>query len=251
MVAFLKKPQGNKDFHQIVEFLNASHIRYALTENPTIYVSLINQFWRTASARTLDNGKIELNTTVDGQDKTITEASVRRHLNWKTKTRTRKIGIRIPQSNVPSSVADENITKEMHDGLGRATTTASSLEAEQSSGNISKTQTKATQYGPSYPRTSSKGGHGCHVTIRNSPVQARPERLSNFPNEPPLGEGNTSRSGEGSMQLLELMDICTKLSDKVTTLENELKSTKAVYNKAFITLTKRVKKLEKKLKHKR
>nr|GFA53460.1 hypothetical protein [Tanacetum cinerariifolium] len=47
------------------------------------------------------------------------------------------------------------------------------------------------------------------------------------------------------------MAICTKLSDKVTHLENELTSTKAVYNKALITLTKRVKKLEKKLKHKR
>nr|GEU85654.1 reverse transcriptase domain-containing protein [Tanacetum cinerariifolium] len=53
------------------------------------------------------------------------------------------------------------------------------------------------------------------------------------------------------MQLLELMDICTKLSDKVTSLKNKLKSTKAVYNKALITLTKRVKKLKKKLKHKR
>ncbi|GKB57820.1 hypothetical protein Tco_0914006 [Tanacetum coccineum] len=31
------------------------------------------------------------------------------------------MGIRIPQSNVLSSVADEAITKEMHDGLGRAT----------------------------------------------------------------------------------------------------------------------------------
>nr|GEV53682.1 hypothetical protein [Tanacetum cinerariifolium] len=127
--------------------------------------------------------------------------------------------IRIPQSNVPSSVADEAISKEMHNGLGRAITTASSLEAEQGSGNISKTQTKATPSGQSSPRTRS--------------------------------EGNTSRSGEGSMQLLELMDICTKLSDKVTDLENELKSTKAVYNKALITLTKRVKKLEKNLKHKR
>nr|GFB53572.1 hypothetical protein [Tanacetum cinerariifolium] len=37
-------------------------------------------FWRTASARTLDNGEIELNATVGGQDKTITEASVQRHL---------------------------------------------------------------------------------------------------------------------------------------------------------------------------
>nr|GEV03630.1 ribonuclease H-like domain-containing protein [Tanacetum cinerariifolium] len=38
------------------------------------------EFWRTASVKTLDNGEIKLNATVDGQDKTITEASVRRHL---------------------------------------------------------------------------------------------------------------------------------------------------------------------------
>nr|GEY48735.1 hypothetical protein [Tanacetum cinerariifolium] len=160
--------------------------------------------------------KIELNATVDGQDKTITEASVRRHLNLadadgtstlptieifkqlalmgygegptspvgtqhtptvietspqlqnisitykKTRTRTRRIGHRIPQFNVPSSVADEAITKEMHDGLGWATNTASSLEAEQGSGNISKTQTKATPFGPSSPRTSLEGGPECH-----------------------------------------------------------------------------------------
>ncbi|GKA86607.1 reverse transcriptase domain-containing protein [Tanacetum coccineum] len=54
--------------------------RYALTKNPTIYVSPINQFWHTASTRTLDNGEIELHATVNGQDKTITEASVGRHL---------------------------------------------------------------------------------------------------------------------------------------------------------------------------
>nr|GEW53150.1 hypothetical protein [Tanacetum cinerariifolium] len=63
--------------------------------------------------------------------------------------------------------------------------------------------------------------------LGDKPVQARPERLSNLPNDPPLRE------------------------DKVTHLENELTSTKAVYNKDLITLTKRVKKLEKKLKHKR
>nr|GFA42472.1 hypothetical protein [Tanacetum cinerariifolium] len=106
-------------------------------------------------------------------------------------------------------------------------TAASSLEAEQGSGNISKTQTKATPLGPSSLRTSLECGLGCPVTMRGSPVQARPKRISNLPNKPPLGE------------------------DKVTALENELKSIKAVYNKALITLTKRVKKLEKNLKHKR
>ncbi|GJV59286.1 putative ribonuclease H-like domain-containing protein [Tanacetum coccineum] len=80
MVAYLKKPEGSEGFHQIVDFLNASHIRYALTENPTIYVSLIKQFWETATARTLDNGEIELTATIDGKVKIVTEASVRRHL---------------------------------------------------------------------------------------------------------------------------------------------------------------------------
>ncbi|GKE38476.1 hypothetical protein Tco_1461881, partial [Tanacetum coccineum] len=149
------------------------------------------------------------------------------------------MGIRIPQCDVPTGIADEAIIKEMHDGLVRATTTASSLEAEQGSGNIAKTQTKATSSGPSSPRTSSEGGPGCHFTMGDIPVQARPERVSNLPNEPPLREGNTSRSGEGSMQLLELINLYTNLSDKVTSLEDELASTKAVYNKAHITLTKR------------
>ncbi|GKC66943.1 hypothetical protein Tco_1099541, partial [Tanacetum coccineum] len=75
------------------------------------------------------------------------------------------MGIRIPQSDVPSYVADEAIIKEMHDGLVRTTTTASSLEAEQGGGNIAKTQTKATSSGQSSPRTSSKGGLGCHFTM--------------------------------------------------------------------------------------
>ncbi|GJV71372.1 hypothetical protein Tco_1491367 [Tanacetum coccineum] len=83
------------------------------------------------------------------------------------------------------------------------------------------------------------------------PVQDRPERVSNLPNKPPLGEGNTSRSGKGSMQLLELINLFIKLLDKVTSLEDKLASTKAIYNKTLITLTKRVTKLEKQLKHKR
>ncbi|GJT49128.1 hypothetical protein Tco_0975285 [Tanacetum coccineum] len=80
MVAYLKKTEGSEGFYQIVDFLNASHIRYAFTENLTIYVSLINQFWQTATTRTLDNGEIELTATIDGKVNIVTEASVRRHL---------------------------------------------------------------------------------------------------------------------------------------------------------------------------
>ncbi|GKC66576.1 hypothetical protein Tco_1099174, partial [Tanacetum coccineum] len=50
------------------------------TENPTIYTSLIQQFWQTASTNTLEDGEVEITATIDGQLKTITEASLRRHL---------------------------------------------------------------------------------------------------------------------------------------------------------------------------
>ncbi|GKB46115.1 hypothetical protein Tco_0896868 [Tanacetum coccineum] len=80
-VPYLKKPYlGVKDSIDIVDFLNGSHIRYALTKNPTIYVSLIKKFWQTATVRIVDNRDQEITATIDGKEFTITEASVRRHL---------------------------------------------------------------------------------------------------------------------------------------------------------------------------
>ncbi|GKA64462.1 hypothetical protein Tco_0764068 [Tanacetum coccineum] len=80
MVAYLLKPEGSEDFHQIVDFLNTSHIKYALTENPTIHVSLIQQFWQTISASTSEDGEMEITANIDGRVKTVTEASIRRHI---------------------------------------------------------------------------------------------------------------------------------------------------------------------------
>ncbi|GJZ58744.1 hypothetical protein Tco_0614560 [Tanacetum coccineum] len=51
---------------------------YALTKNPTIYVSLIEKFWQTIIVRIVDNGEQEINATVDGKEFTITEASAPR-----------------------------------------------------------------------------------------------------------------------------------------------------------------------------
>ncbi|GKA10935.1 hypothetical protein Tco_0690368 [Tanacetum coccineum] len=81
MVAYLKKPTGSEGFQEIVDFLNGSHIRYALTTNHTIYVSLIEKFWQTTTVKTVDNGEQEITARVDGKEFTITEASNRRHLH--------------------------------------------------------------------------------------------------------------------------------------------------------------------------
>ncbi|GJV17645.1 putative ribonuclease H-like domain-containing protein [Tanacetum coccineum] len=71
---------GSEGFQEIVDFLNGSHIRYALTKNPTIYVSLIKKFWHTATVKIFNNEEQEINAIVDGKEFTITKASVRRHL---------------------------------------------------------------------------------------------------------------------------------------------------------------------------
>ncbi|GJW86218.1 putative reverse transcriptase domain-containing protein [Tanacetum coccineum] len=80
MVAFLEKSTGSEGFHQVIDFLNRSHICYALTKKPDVYISFIKQFWRSAEATTDDNGEVQITTTIDGHSMTITEASLRRHL---------------------------------------------------------------------------------------------------------------------------------------------------------------------------
>ncbi|GKD69772.1 hypothetical protein Tco_1323862 [Tanacetum coccineum] len=79
MVAFLSKPTESEGFEQIVDFLNANPIRYALTINPTIYTSCIEQFWATVKVKTA-NGEVQLQALVDGKKIIITESTVRRDL---------------------------------------------------------------------------------------------------------------------------------------------------------------------------
>ncbi|GKA15552.1 putative ribonuclease H-like domain-containing protein [Tanacetum coccineum] len=96
--------------------------------------------------------------------------------NWKPKRK----DTRVPQPSGPTDiVVDEAVHKEMGDSLVRVATTASSLEAEQDSGNINKTRSKATLNEPSSPGTSSGSGP----------------------------RGNTLRSDEDRIKLNELMEL--------------------------------------------
>ncbi|GKC86063.1 hypothetical protein Tco_1141780 [Tanacetum coccineum] len=84
MVAILEKTEHNSDFHQIVDFLEASYIRYALTVRPTVYVSHIRQFWSTARIETTDAGT-KIIAQVYGTQRTIYESSIRKDLKLKDK----------------------------------------------------------------------------------------------------------------------------------------------------------------------
>ncbi|GKE63935.1 hypothetical protein Tco_1514302 [Tanacetum coccineum] len=157
MVAFLSKPEESDEFEQIVDFLNAHLIKYALTINPTIYTSCIEQFWSTIKAKTI-NGEVQLRALVDGKKLIVTEASIRRDLQ---------------------------------------------LEDED--------------------------GVDC---LLNSTIF---EQLA-------LMGGNTLQSGQDSLKLNELMELCTNLQTRVLDLE-KIKTTQRV---KIDSLKRRVKKLEKK-----
>ncbi|GJZ29468.1 hypothetical protein Tco_0574115 [Tanacetum coccineum] len=101
-----------------------------------------------------------------------------------------------------STIRDETVYKEWEDIMERAATTASSssLQSGQCSG----------------PR--------CQDTILGGGVdaQTRIETTSKQSNDPPLSRGYTLGSGEDSMKLLELMELCTKMSDLVSKKKREM-----------------------------
>ncbi|GKF87413.1 hypothetical protein Tco_0258290, partial [Tanacetum coccineum] len=107
---------------------------------------------------------------------------------------------------------DEAVHKELGDRLVRAATTASSLEAKQGSGNITKTRSKATPNESSSLGTTSGGGP----------------------------RGNTLRSDEDRLKINELMELYTNLQKKVLDLE-KIKTTQA---NEIASMKRRVKKLE-------
>nr|GFA45784.1 hypothetical protein [Tanacetum cinerariifolium] len=76
MVAYLNKSDASKGFNQIIDFLNGIYIAYALTVNPTIYVSCIKQFWNTVAVKQ-SNDVTMLQALVDKKKVVVTEATIR------------------------------------------------------------------------------------------------------------------------------------------------------------------------------
>ncbi|GJQ91803.1 putative ribonuclease H-like domain-containing protein [Tanacetum coccineum] len=110
-------------------------------------------------------------------------------------------------------IANETVIKEWEGRMERATTTASSLEAEQDSGNINRTQSMATLNESLSQETSLGSGPMCQDTILGgAEAQIRFEAASKQSNDPPLSRVNTLGSEEDNMKLKELIEFCTKLS---------------------------------------
>ncbi|GJS81425.1 hypothetical protein Tco_0747966 [Tanacetum coccineum] len=257
LVVFFTKSAESEGFEQIVDFLNASSIKYTLTVNPTIYTSCIEQFWSTIKAKMV-NGEVQLQALVDGKKIVVNKAYVRRYLQLEDadvfldnqlEGMINHNRIYIAPSHTKKVFGNmkrqgKDFSGRVTPFLERATTTATGLDAEQDRGNISKTQSKAIPNEPSSIRTSSCGGPRRQDTMGDTIAQTRSENVSKSSNDPMLAGVNTPRSGDDSMQLKELMEFCNKLQQRVLDLEN----TKTAQAQEITSLKKRVKKLERKKK---
>ncbi|GKC14565.1 retrovirus-related pol polyprotein from transposon TNT 1-94 [Tanacetum coccineum] len=228
--------------------------------NATIFVELTRMgerlFWKRntlISTKTLKNegmvqaqeemGEGSANPTDPHHTPTIIQPSTSQPQKKQKPRKPKRKDTEVPQPSGPTdNVADEAVYEEMDDSLERAATTATSLDAEQDRGNINKTQSKATLNEPSSLGTSSGSGPRRQETMGDTIAQTGFENVSKLSNDPLLARGNTLRSGEDSLKLKELMELCTNLQNRVIDLEK----TKTSQAQEITSLKRRVKRLEKK-----
>nr|GEU83231.1 RNA-directed DNA polymerase, eukaryota, nucleotide-binding alpha-beta plait domain protein [Tanacetum cinerariifolium] len=299
MVVYLLKTEGSEGFYQIVYFLNSCHIKYALTKNPTIYTSLIQQFWQTVAANTLDTREVQITATIHGKVKLVFEASIRRHLKLEdsngisTLPNTEifeQLALMSPKktsweqfsSNIATAIIllatnkTFNFLKMIFEGmlkkLDRSTvsveshhTPLGSLTTSQPSFSSPsripiRQETKVPQ--PSSlththvaDEAASTGvdvrHRGAATTVSSLDVgqgSGNIDKTLSMHHDSPLLRVKTLGSDECSITLNELTVLCTKLSQKVKSLETDLKQTKKVYGVAYTKLIMKVKKLEKTIK---
>ncbi|GJR44417.1 hypothetical protein Tco_1312520 [Tanacetum coccineum] len=242
MVAYLVKSESSEGFDEIIDFLTSSHIYYALTENPIIFVSLIEQFWETTVLSTTEEGLQAISATIDGHEKLITEASLRRHL-------------KLEDAEGISSLTNEEIFEQLtHMGSKKTTwdqfssniATAIICLATSRRFNFSKFIFEAMVKNLDsphkfllYPSTTEEGLQAISVTI-DGHEQLITEASLRIHLKLEDAKGISLLSNEEIFEQLAHMGI--------DGLEKDLQQTKKTYSTALTKLVLRVKKLEYKLK---
>ncbi|GJX62905.1 uncharacterized mitochondrial protein-like protein [Tanacetum coccineum] len=134
MIAYLEKSMKNADFDKIVDFLTASPIRYSLT----VFANMRRQ------------GKAFLRTVTPLFPSMLASQAVDSEGSGQLSEPQHTPTTASPShSSGPTTlIADETVYEERGDSVERAATTAASLDAEQDSGNIIRTQSMTTRNEP-------------------------------------------------------------------------------------------------------
>ncbi|GKD18220.1 hypothetical protein Tco_1207378 [Tanacetum coccineum] len=267
MVAYLSKSDAREGFDQILDFLNASTIRYALTVNPTIYVSCIKQFWSTTKLKTV-NGVVQLQALIDGKKVFVSEAIIRRDLHLEDAK-----GVEcLPNNEIFEELAKmgakRNAWNEFSSTMASAVICLAIVFLDNKVDDMTSHHTKYTSHdltqkvfanmrrvGKGFSRNETplfdtmlvqpqtQADEDVEMPVdEEQPATIKPTHSS--PYDSPLTGVNPPRSEEGSLQLAELMAVCTTLQRKVDALEKD----KLAQATEILSLKKRVEKLKKRRK---
>ncbi|GJX35328.1 hypothetical protein Tco_0246885 [Tanacetum coccineum] len=237
LVAFLDKPEESEGFEQIINFLNPSSIRYALTVNPTNYTSCIKQLWATAKVQTI-NEEVQIQALVYEKKVIITKTSVRRALYLKDAKGTDCLPTATIFAELERMGAKTTVWNEFSSTMASAIICLATNQIFNFSKYIFNNMVKNLESGVKflmYPRRKQRKD--------SSPTKPIPDEDTNEEHVSTLSY-DLSQSGEDRLQLTELMSLCTSLQEKVLDLE-EAKTSQA---KEIASLKKRVKQLEKRRK---
>ncbi|GJV26471.1 hypothetical protein Tco_1379166 [Tanacetum coccineum] len=235
---FLKKPAESAGFAEIVDFLKGSHIRYALTHNPTIHDSLVKQFWQTATASTLADGTLELRATIDTLEYTITEASVRSKLQLADAS-----GI----SMLPNTEIFEGMGNMGYPTDGQAD--QAGTQSQPSSSTVPPPPT--SQPAPTESTTIPPTPVTEPTSEPSSPSTAPEHETMEHPFEQPSPEHQPSSPRQESDIPQTQAPTHTHEAETWHILEKDLKQTKQTMGNAIVKLVKKVKKMEKVVKSRR
>ncbi|GJR40127.1 hypothetical protein Tco_1215811 [Tanacetum coccineum] len=201
MVAYLEKSDENAKFHQIVDFLSTCSINYALTVSPTIYASYIEQFWNTATSKTVNSVK-QIHAIVDGKAVVISKSSVRNDLFFDDED-----GI--------TCLTNDDIFENL------ALMGWQSQAPRNHGGAPAQTRSERVLKQPNEPpllegHTSGSGEGRMEHTFELM------DTVPPTPHDSPLTGGYTLGSDEGRLKVKELMAMCIKLSKQVKSFDDDL-----------------------------
>nr|GEX22512.1 hypothetical protein [Tanacetum cinerariifolium] len=238
LIAFLEKPSKSNGFEQIVDFLNANQIKYALTVSPTIYTLCIKQFWTTLNIKTV-NDDVRLQALIDGKKVGIIEASIRHDLKLNNAEGT---------SCLPNAMIFEELAR-----MGAKTTSWNEFNSTMAFTIICLANNQKFDF-LKYILDDLKKNLEAGVPFYMVPRKHKPRRkekkerketkVSPIEDPVPIPFSDLLPSGEDNMPLKELMVLHTNLSNKVLDLENEVIEMKSSYKAKIAELESRVEKLE-------
>ncbi|GJS80397.1 putative ribonuclease H-like domain-containing protein [Tanacetum coccineum] len=210
---------------------------YALTTNPTIYDSLVKQFWQTATTNTHANGTLEIKATIDTIRYTISEASIRESLQLEDATGITMLpndelfegmgqmgGFRgAPRPLLPAMllVATNPNAGQEHDAVAQSIPTPTPPPVPTTSPTPIPISTPSPTPIPDTEPTPFE-----HIYEESSPVH---QHLS-----PP------QEQAPSHMPMDDLLQAVPKLISRIDSLETDLKQTKLTMGNAIVKLVKKV-----------